>query len=287
MPNRIPPHVLRARELNRQAQLERRMELRDRLRQARFKRISFLDRAASMILAAMYSSEHIEIALHVPRDTGGKDPKPVKPKQRITQRHGEVSTATDAFAARRITRSANLLYSVSATPEEQVENASEIGFDTVAVTIMDGSLYVARNFKRRQMPNPAGAAVALQPKQVYQYGRIPDRTLANVMGILRPALIDAGVDLTYVYFLTPWPPPTSEKTAAAPHAEMQLVSYFRGRERSMKVGVSKGICPRCQEALRSRGVEYVSTHIHRIMPHNWLPPDQIHVKVESRHRVGG
>jgi len=285
MPNRIPPHVLRARERNREAQMERRMQMRDRLRQARFKRIGFLDRAASMILAAMYSSEHLEISLHIPKDTGGPKPKPLKPKQRVDLRHTAVGEATTAFAARRITNSASVLYSVSSTPEEQVENATEIGFDTVAVAIMDNSLYVARNFKRRQMPNPPGAAAALKPKQQYQYGRIPDRTMANIMAILRPALIDANVGLNFVYFLSPWPPPASEKAAAAPHAEMQLVSYFRGRERGMKVGVSKGLCPRCQEALRSRGVEFVATHIHHVMPHNWLPPDQIQVRVESRHRV--
>lgn len=283
MPNRILPHVLAARERNRTEQLERRESARARLRQKWFMRYEFLNRAAAMILAAMYSSEHIEISLHVPMQGAGG--RALKPAQRAGLRHEAVSGATNAFASRRITQSAQVLYNVSNSPQDQARNASEINFDTVAVTIMDNCLYVARNFKRRSMGNPSGAAVALKPKQDYQFGRIPDRTMANIMGILRPALIDSGTNLDFVYVLTPWPFPANDVAVAAPHAEMQLVSYLKGRERQLRLGVSKGICTNCQEALRSRGVEFVRTHIHGIIPHNWLPPEAIQVKIESRHRV--
>lgn len=283
MPNRIPPHVLAARERNRTEQLERRESARARLRQKWFMRYEFLNRAAAMILAAMYSSEHIEISLHVPtQDANGRN---VRPTRRVNMRHDAVKEATNAYASRRITRSARVLYNVSNSPVQQAENASEINFDTVAVTIMDNSLYVARNFKQRTMPNPQGNGAPLRPAQIYQFGRIPDRTMANIMGILRPALIDSGTNLDFVYFLAPRNAPVSENDVAAPHAEMQLVSYFKGRERELRLGVSKGICPNCQEALRSRGVEFVRTHIHSNIPRNWLPPEAIQVKVESRHRV--
>lgn len=279
----VPRHVIRSRGRNQESQHQRLEAVRERLREERLRRQAGgdLDRLASLILTTMYSSEHIEVALRIPGTDGrGKD---VRPQVRLDQRHQAITSATQAYAVRRITRKPNVLYSVSTTPDHQLEAASEIKFDTVAVGLMDGILWIARNFKQRTMPNPAKGK--LQPKANYAFGRIPDRTLANIMTQLRGELHGGKLGITAVRFLELRPQPTTETEASRAHAEMQLVHYFASRLDELRIGVSKGICPRCQEVLRAQRVRFTSDRIHDIGPANWIPPSAINVGIEARHRI--
>ncbi len=269
--------------LNQQRQRQQLEAARERLRAERLRRQAGgdLDRLASLILTTMYSSEHIEVALRIPTtDARGRD---AKPAVRLAARQQAITTATNAYAARRITRDPNVLYSVSTTPDQQLDGASEINFDTVAVAVMDGILWVARNFKMRAMTNTA--AGRLQPAADYTFGRLPNRTLNNIMTQLRAALHDGTLGITAVHFLEIRPTPTTEVEASQPHAEMQLVHYFTTRVAELRLGVSKGICPSCQDVLRTRGARFTHDRLHGRPPQHWVPPSTITVGIEARHRI--
>jgi hypothetical protein len=247
----------------------------------------FLNRVASLILAVMYSSEHIEISILSPAP-GKVNNKSVK--ARLGAVKASVAEAEKAYQAGRATRYSSLLYAVSTTPEKQAERSSEISMDTVAVTVMNNNLYVARNFKIRSIQNQE---VAINPTLGYSFGKIPDITQSRIMNLLRTELADSGRRINRVYFLRPMlldlstniaSPPANAEDNAKPHAEMQLLKYFSNQQQGLMVGVSKSVCRLCANQLRKKGVRF-SKDVGDLTVKNWVPPEQLIVRIESSHPV--
>ena len=273
---RIPPHVQDARDRNRAAQLGRVQAARDRLRGG-----EFLDRVASLIMTTMYTSEHIDVSIVVP--TTNPAGRALKPAQRLKARADRITESVDAYAARRITSRQNVIYNAANSPEQQIANSSDIGFDTVAVCVKDYILWVARNFKVRTMAN--ANAGKIQPAAVSTFDRLSPETRENILAGLRSELNAGQRNFDKVNFLEIRPTPRDENEARRPHAEMQLLAYFRGRTQGMRVGVSKGVCPSCQVQLKEKGARFTSFRIHNRPPGNWIPPELIRVGIEARHKM--
>jgi hypothetical protein len=289
----LPKHVRDRNEINRAWQMAQRENARARLRKVlelRTEPFEFLNRVASLILAVMYSSEHIEISVLSPMPAGKASQKNLS--KRLDEVQQSVGDVKRAYEAHRATKYSSLLYTVSTTKAKQAESSSEIGTDTVAVTIMNNNLYVARNFKKRSIENEK---VAINPTLKYSFGKIPDVTQSRIMNLLRTELADSGVYLDRVYFLRPMlldlttniaSPPDNARDNAKPHAEMQLLKYFSnfGQQQGLMVGVSKSVCRSCAEQLQKKGARF-HKDIGHLKVENWVPPEELIVRIESSHPV--
>jgi hypothetical protein len=240
--------------------------------------LSFEDRIASMILVTMYSSDHVEVALTVP-----PVPQGLKPKAQSAF----VSTRLDGLqhdvAAARV-------HYESAYPENgfcyrllsRNADVSEIGFDTVAVTLLDREILAACNYKVRTTP---GAPASVENRPAYaSFGAVRGATRLAIIKMLQSELSGLGLTLR---FIGPTVAPTNDVENARPHAEMQLISYLARRAdvRGMSFGVSKACCQLCAEQLTLREVSFTARDGLAMRPANWVAPLTIHTTVEFEATV--
>lgn len=176
-------------------------------------------------------------------------------------------------------------------------DATEINYETVAVTLVDKTLYVASNTKTRSgvSYNPATKKLTgLDSKNKYLSFSLFQDADQRSHAANRVAVVDQlqaelqGVaDFDRVVFIGIGDTPTSANEAAKPHAEMQLLRYFKDNNISLTdktIGISKPACSECTVKLQESAVSYRDGTKTRenvnSNPTNWLQPDEINgVKV--------
>jgi len=175
------------------------------------------------------------------------------------------------------------------TAEElQCHDISDLDNDTVAVAIVEGTLYVACNYKvRRMFKNKEGKfekdKSKTWKKEYRGFGEISVIARQNVLGMLRRELSDLGprMKLNRVVFLGIEGELTNQNQSAAPHAEMQICSWFdlNGLKPAAPIyfGVSKPCCAYCGERLRGKGWPFRQVGAGKVS--NWAPPEEIKCKI--------
>ncbi|WP_163833604.1 C80 family cysteine peptidase [Spartinivicinus ruber] len=196
--------------------------------------------------------------------------------------------------------------------KEKSGGASEIRYDTVAVTVIDKTLYFTSNTKTRSgvtvTDNPDGTThvEGLENNNKYlSFSLFQDQqpTAENPGGMSHAAnrvnLVDQlqaelkGVaEFDKVVFIGIGDTAESAEAAAAPHAEMQLIRYLKDHNIELKgkrFGISKPACSECEAQLKQYGIEYRSGEStgegSNQSPKNWLEPDKINNNVDVRYEA--
>ncbi|WP_158642056.1 hypothetical protein [Corallococcus sp. AB018] len=247
--------------------------------------ITFLDFLAQYILAVLYTSDHIDVSFSIPMLAQVKSQNKEN-KRRVGVLTKQVSTAVKGYRTGVPNYTQSILYRVN------TGQASEVDYDCIAVALAGNNLLVSRNYKKRKMP---GDPKKVNEEMIYQFGGwSPTQIRAIVRGLQTEFSWNAAdiVDtvIKRVVFLEVKKDPTTESESAAPHAEMQLVSYCLETDQLDKlsrsgVGVSKGCCIRCAEMLNVFGVPFNYERFGNDAPKNWATPDQIEVCRAARISV--
>ena len=114
---------------------------------AHYKILSFEDRIASMIMAAVYSYSHIDLTLNQDQFKQLKVNKRLDNLQRALQ--GPMKVYRENYME------GNVIYRLYQEEKGEdgpfPESVTEINYDTTAVVIAEETLYIAMNYKQRMM----------------------------------------------------------------------------------------------------------------------------------------
>lgn len=274
------------------------------------------DRIAGLIATVVYTSDHIDMVRVLPK---AGDPPEKMSAAKLGKWRGEqnkeiekaayTSLETHADFLKNPTKPANpafqatvlagkdpaklpaykaeqVVYHTTGKANLGVYDISEIDNDTIAVAIVGGNLYVACNYKIRSMvKNEAGE----WGKTYLSFGAISDTAKANVTAMLRQELRDLGSDpgIRKIVYLGPTVQPISHETSAAPHAEMQIFSWFDANHlwpaAPPYFGVSKACCQQCADQLDGKRCAYRDKKAGTVT--NWASPDRITCKVYSEEAL--
>ncbi|MGI0115833.1 C80 family cysteine peptidase [Zooshikella sp. RANM57] len=176
-------------------------------------------------------------------------------------------------------------------------DATEINYETVAVTLVDKTLYVASNTKSRlgvSIDPNTKKLTGLDSKNKYLSFSLFQDADQRSHAANRVAVVDQlqaelqGVaDFDRVVFIGIGDTPQNANDAAKPHAEMQLLRYFKDNDISLTdktIGISKPACSSCTVKLQQSAVSYrdgtrTNENINTKQT-NWLEPSEINgVKV--------
>lgn len=262
-----------------------------------YEALSFEDRIASMMLAAIYTTEHIDLTIRMgpapPVQKRAKDQQ-LAQENRIAELKARVAGPTLEYFktypdAMVIYRSQNI------APDQTPKTVSEIGFDTVAVVIAGKVLYVASNYKVR-MINPSPSVMNEEVTYV-AYGAPGTGGQASAIQMLTDELSLTPSELakpnaaslasiTRINFLGPSQPPANVFDAAAPHAEMQLVHHLTESGitlSGLRFGVSKACCVLCSALLTKAKITFTDRPGANEKPKNWADPSRIQTKVAASY----
>ena len=257
--------------------------------------LSVEDRIAAMILAAAYTTEHIDLVVRIgppENPKKAKDQKAVAERQ-LKELHERIAGPT--FEYYKTYPDAMVIYRAEKIARDaEPANVSEIGYDTVAVVVANKTLFVASNFKVRIVP-PLPDTVKCEISYV-AYGPPSPGGQANAVQMLKDELGLSPAELAgkdadrlaavhRVVFIGPAQPPSGPFEAAAPHAEMQLLSHLGSLKipvSELTVGVSKACCARCSKALGDAAVKFTARPGNE-NPKNWTEPSKIPTKVAATY----
>jgi hypothetical protein len=165
-----------------------------------------------------------------------------------------------------------VLYSaVHAGSTTAASYGSEFNMDTLAVLIVNGTLYAACNFKRRRFDGSYAG---------FGWENADCRALVRVIK-------NEGLGLERVRFLSPTPLPATAEANARPHAEMQLLSFVGCEQmRNRRVGVTKACCINCMAELDRAGAVYPYFAGAFANPEmNWDSPRDVRTRVSADFEV--
>lgn len=241
-----------------------------------YARLTFLDRIASLVLATIYSHDHVEVAIGLDCAPPTRNKEQKAALAALQQR---VDEARGGYAGHNVVFSRHYMGGEGA----QMGDVSDIGYDTAAVAVVDRKLYIALNYKVRTTPN-----VALRVRQQYaSFGDVSVEAWAQIKANLDHELAVSGDEACAIDEAILLSVPSASASAAAnaaPHAEMQLVSFLEGLGHSvdgMAIGVSKACCSSCAEQLRLRNVQFTDRP-GNAAPGNWTVPGDITATVTCR-----
>jgi hypothetical protein len=265
------------------------------------------DRLAAMVAAVLYTSDHIDLVQYtIPPPAqlpkGATDAQKREFQQQTKEFGKDRASAIEALG----TAKAALLnpakptalndYSkqqfIYHTPamtmqDDQVQliveshDISEIDFDTVAIVLSGPVLVVACNYKIRSTV-VSGAGRNTTHKITYKgFGQVSQTAIENVTAILMRELPQVA-RVKEVMLIGPATDPANEKANAAPHAEMQILSYLTKqnglpKDGKLYFGVSKPCCSDCAGVLDKSKYQYREKASLKVT--NWLAPEQIETKV--------
>jgi hypothetical protein len=247
--------------------------------------LSFEDRIAQYVLAILYTSDHIDVSFQVPVPEGKKESKKKEDARRLSTLRSNVYTAHRGYSA---PARGGPVYKQSIIYRVNSKDVSEIDYDCIAVVIIGRNMYISRNYKQRKM---AVTPTKLKETPEYEFSTWANEQMRAVVRGLGQSLASSRGDtqINHVTFVAPTEAPENEKASAAPHAEMQLVSYLKGvsqRTTRSRFGVSKGCCAKCAPELDERQIIYTKGRKQNAAPANWLEPDEIEMSRVARHSVG-
>lgn len=229
------------------------------------------DRMASMIMSAVYSSDHIDFTPKLQIEPSSKLKQTLARADELKER---VRIASEAYAGDY--GSARIIYRAHAEPkppkpgrgaerEPVGATVTEMFYDTAAVIQHKDTLYVAFNYKVRKMGD--AEAKTNVPVEYESFAEIGPHARENLQSMLQTELANHDT-IRRVQVLRMNPAPRDEGENALPHAEMQLVKYLQdeeiihpedkkelNKEAGFRVGVSKPCCVRCAEVLDKLEIE--------------------------------
>lgn len=276
------------------------------------------DRIAGLIATVVYTSDHIDMVRLLPK--AGDPPTKLsqaktaewragKNQEILKDAYGSLETHTDflrnpnqeknpAFQALKKAgkdpaslpayKDEHVIYHATgkAAAKLGVYDISELDNDTVAVAIVGRTLYVACNYKIRSMVKDEDGAWEIQ---YLSFGAVSQTAKANVVGSLREELTDLRSDSrpNEIVFLGLKDQPTNHDESAAPHAEMQIVSWLDANKLWPSAmpyfGVSKACCKDCARTLEGKKCSFREKKDGTVS--NWLRPDQITCKVAKQEKL--
>lgn len=274
------------------------------------KALAFEDRIAQLVMAVLYSSNHIEVTHRL----GDAKDKPDKQKA-IDAARKRLKAEFNAASEARIVPAEHLAFSRDrdvlmrgdysdkvddkGEPLNPVMPVSDIDFDTTAVAIDGSNLLMACNYKVRRMAAAGPSWSGRKSNFEYiAFNTISNQSMRLIQQALTAELDDVranGTDkdkakagaLNMCQFIGPKVRPEDAQQNAKPHAEMQLLKFLKsvGHEiRDVHVGVSRGCCPACTEWLTKLGALF--TRSHEVDPRtSFLAPDEIEVKVHMQFKL--
>ncbi|WP_163833458.1 C80 family cysteine peptidase [Spartinivicinus ruber] len=176
--------------------------------------------------------------------------------------------------------------------------ASEIHYDTVAVTVIDRTLYIASNTKTRKGVTPGDTPTTVNglgeqntylSYSLFNDGESPVAGNEGNQAANRIAVVEQlqqefqGIaDFDKVVFIGIGSTPQSAAEAAKPHAEMQLISFLQKQNKplnGLSFGISKPACISCETKLTEYEIQYrngsETGEGKNTNPKNWLAPESI------------
>nr|WP_298136147.1 hypothetical protein [uncultured Pseudomonas sp.] len=266
--------------------------------------LSFEDRIAQTVMALLYSACHIEIAAQMPYDPAELKKGVPKPAAITARQDALVNRLESARAAaalpikshspgQPLTSPGTPTGERQATPEVLIRadlQPSEIDMDTTAVALTGDTLYIACNFKRRDIVG----VPKLSPKSFHYigFGNFPDVSIALLGAALRTELADVRASgssedraraqaIRFCKIIGPSIDPTTAVANAEAHAEMQIVNHCLPKvidnTEELSLGVSRPCCPDCTRTLRAARIGF--TRSHDVVAGNWRAPNAFSTKV--------
>ncbi len=250
-------------------------------------RLSFQDRVAAMIMAAVYTREHIDLTVRVPTKLENTN-RNLRPAQRLSYFRKQVAEAVLAYQD--LYPDALVIYR-QAKGDPEPKSVTEVNYDTTAVVIDRSTLYIALNYKVRIM-SPFPDKLNVTPDYV-AFGAPGSGAREAAVDMLRRELmvrphesVSSAQIIERVSFIGVDGRFSDAREAAAPHAEMQLLSHLSSLRRplgGLRLGVSKACCARCAKELMRRGVRY-TPRPGNDDPVNWSYPIEITTRVVEEVR---
>jgi len=252
------------------------------------------DRLAAMIAAVLYTSDHIDLVRYTtPPDPGLPDkqrPKAIADERlrAINELNTAKGTLSATYPAQQFVYHTPAQTLVEGKPETIVEahDISELDFDTVAIVLSGAVLCVACNYKIRSTA-VSGTGRNTTHKITYKgFGQVSQTAIGNVKAILMGELPKVAT-VKEAFLIGPAEQPANDKENAAPHAEMQILSYLTKqnalpKDGKLYFGVSKPCCSQCAGVLDKAGYKYREKA--SLTVKNWLPPEQIEIKTVYNER---
>jgi hypothetical protein len=251
--------------------------------------MAFLDDLAVHILKVIYTSNHIDIGVPVPSTAVVKKiTQTSQTKSNFIRTRSlliKTSLAQEAFEEEfQQPQELGAIYR-PVTNDRDLRNITDDNYDTVAIAVHKDKLYIACNIKTRRNQNLGSLKkISDVKRQVYSgYNYVSPTTFQNIVNLLR---LDAKRILRrrgvhQIAFVSPSVRPTTAQESAAPHAEMQLLSYLMftlgASVRGKYFGVSKQCCGKCAAVLEAKGVRYDAEHYRAVA--NWKPHGAMQVRV--------
>lgn len=247
-----------------------------------------LDEIAQTALALLYTYHHVDVRVKAPTR---KEIQEAADQLRVVQKG--LNTPMALISAQNQTldsikneindlkaeRGATLLAHVS--DNLLTYSGSEIDLDTVAITAHETTLYMACNFKIRR--NKAISTMkSINQFDYSNFNRVDPAVFSAIatdiwkildeqprqrLGKTRAKRVDS------IKFISTIVEATDANQSAAPHAEMQIISYLYAKNMSffdLYMGVSKSCCKKCSIILDALTVQYNDQHENTVK--NWFHP---------------
>ncbi|TSJ87762.1 TcdA/TcdB pore-forming domain-containing protein [Chitinimonas sp. BJB300] len=255
--------------------------------------LSIEDKIANYILAIAFSNEHIEVGVARPLNKQ-PDGKPLS-NTKITERKKIFEERVVACVGSwQLRQNQQLRIQSYIEGTQDLPNGptmakgwseiSELRMDTVAVVNIDRTLYVAANFKTRISNVNEDNTVRTPSGRDNQSFSIQEDKPGNRVAILDQLYTELGEEAPFdkVVFVEMARAPTNLAESAAPHAEMQLLSYLKAQGKNLAgvtFGISKPACTQCKDVLANSHILFrtgVATgESANSAPKNWLSLQQI------------
>jgi hypothetical protein len=252
---------------------------------------NLLDEAAQTALAILYTYHHVDVRVEAPtkatvqatadqlRANHQGAGKPNAPKALAMAQASAVATIKHEITTLKRDRGDAVVAHVS--DNLLLYKGSEIDLDTVAITAQGTTLYMACNFKVRRN-RPSDQLGSIGNFDYFRFNKVDPAVFGAIAGDIWKMLDEQPREpmgesrarhMTSIEFISTIEDATDAYQSAAPHAEMQIISYLYRQNLSfmdLYMGVSKQCCKKCAIILDALTVKYNAQHDNTVK--NWFHP---------------
>ncbi|CAF1532832.1 unnamed protein product [Didymodactylos carnosus] len=213
-------------------------------------------------------------------DRSSTDPDAVHVADRIDFTRDDINLQSLANNSTKLRNDPDIIASVIHAKLNKDLPKSEWRYNTVIVGIHNEAVYIAFNQVGIANGQETYVITEKQGEEIFQY--------LNSKKLL--------VGRYKVIFLEEKSTPTDRTTCRAPHGEMQILRFWNNsgilrednkgtRRKPWSIGGSKPPCFCCSVAMKTRNVNHKVYGKANMSPRNWIPPDNINVKVKMAWNV--